>query len=156
MYKRQLLRVDLQGTLARRFVLPRLGEFCTRYPAVELEICMGDRLVDLVREGMDCVLRSGELSDSSMVARRVALLPQLTCASPAYLAARGVPDNIEALQRGHRAVNFLSTRSGKRLPLDFVDVYKRQAQACQGQRRKNRFEQFHGGFRVRQESMAHE
>ena len=117
---RGLLRVDLQGTLARRFVLPRLGEFCTRYPGVELEIGMGDRLVDLVREGMDCVLRSGELSDSSMVARRVALLPQLTCASPAYLAARGVPDNIEALQRGHRAVNFLSTRSGKRLPRDFV------------------------------------
>ena len=117
---RGLLRVDLQGTLARRFVLPRLGEFCTRYPGVELEIGMGDRLVDLVREGMDCVLRSGELSDSSMVARRVALLPQLTCASPAYLAMHGVPDSIEALQRGHRAVNFLSTRSGKRLPLDFV------------------------------------
>ena len=69
---------------------------------------------------MDCVLRSGELSDSSMVARRVALLPQITCASPAYLATHGVPDSIEALQRGHRAVNFLSTRSGKRLPLDFV------------------------------------
>ena len=117
---RGLLRVDLQGTLARRFVLPRLDEFCTRYPAVELEIGMGDRLVDLVREGMDCVLRSGELSDSSMVARRVALLPQLTCASPAYLAMHGVPDSIEALQRGHRAVNFLSTRSGKRLPLDFM------------------------------------
>lgn len=47
---RGLLRVDLQGTLARRFVLPRLDEFCTRYPAVELEIGMGDRLVDLVRE----------------------------------------------------------------------------------------------------------
>ncbi|KRD22231.1 MULTISPECIES: LysR family transcriptional regulator [Acidovorax] len=113
------LRVDLQGTLARHFVLPRIGEFCMRYPDVELEIGMGDRLVDLVREGVDCVLRGGELRDSTMVARRVALLPQVTCASREYLARHGTPTTVDAL-RGHRAVNFLSQRTGKPLPFDFI------------------------------------
>lgn len=113
------LRVDLQGTLARHFVLPRIGEFFGRYPDVELEIGMGDRLVDLVREGVDCVLRGGELRDSSMVARRVAMLQQVTCASREYLQRHGTPQTVEAL-RGHRAVNFLSQRTGKPMPFDFI------------------------------------
>lgn len=112
------LRVDLQGTLAMHFVLPVLDQFCARYPGIELEIGMGDRLVDLVREGVDCVLRAGELSDSSLVARRLALLEQLTCASPAYLAAHGTPRNLAELD-GHRAVNFFSPQTGKLWPLEF-------------------------------------
>ena len=114
------LRVDLQGTLAKHFVLPRIQEFFERYPDVELEIGMGDRLVDLVREGVDCVLRAGEPRDSSMVARRVAALKQVTCASSEYLQRHGVPQSIEELRAGHRAVNFLSTATGKALPLDFL------------------------------------
>jgi len=113
------LRVDLQGTLAKHFVLPVVHEFFERYPDIELEIGMGDRLVDLVREGVDCVLRAGELSDSAMVARRVATLRQVTCASREYLKRHGVPKTIDEL-RGHRAVNFLSARTGKPLPFDFV------------------------------------
>lgn len=122
------LRVDLQGTLARHFVLPRIGEFCERYPDVELEIGLGDRLVDLVREGVDCVLRGGELRDSTMVARRVALLQQVTCASREYLRRHGTPTTVDAL-RGHQAVNFLSQRTGKPLPFDFlVDGVARSVQ----------------------------
>ena len=114
------LRVDLQGTLAKHFVLPRIQDFFDRYPEVELEIGMGDRLVDLVREGVDCVLRAGEPRDSSMVARRVALLKQVTCASSEYLKRHGVPKTIDELRAGHRAVNFLSTATGKALPFDFL------------------------------------
>lgn len=112
------LRVDLHATLAMHFVMPVLGQFCARHPLIELEIGMGDRLVDLVREGVDCVLRVGELGDSSMVARRVALLEQLTCASPAYLAAHGTPRSLADLD-GHRAVNFFSAQTGKIWPFDF-------------------------------------
>ena len=112
------LRVDLHATLAMHFVMPVLDRFCARYPLIELEIGMGDRLVDLVREGVDCVLRVGELGDSSMVARRVALLEQLTCASPAYLAAHGTPRTLADLD-GHRAVNFFSAQTGKVWPFDF-------------------------------------
>ena len=115
------LRVDLQGTLAQHYVLPRLKEFFARYPDLELEIGMGDRLVDLVRDGVDCVLRVGELRDSSMVGRRVASLRQVTCASAAYLDKHGIPATLGDLAaQGHRAVNFISTSSGKLLPFDFI------------------------------------
>ena len=114
-----ILRVNLQGTLARHFVVPALPAFLQRYPDIELHIGEGDRLVDLVREGVDCVLRAGDLQDSSMVARRVALLEQVTVASPAYLARYGAPLDPGQLA-GHRAVNYVSTVTGKPYPLDFV------------------------------------
>ena len=114
-----LLRVNLQGTLARYFVVPALPAFLARYPDIELTIGEDDRLVDLVREGMDCVLRAGNLQDSSMVGRRVAQLPQVTVASPAYLAAYGEPDSLEALA-SHRAVNYVSSATGKPVPLEFI------------------------------------
>ena len=114
-----LLRVNLQGTLARHFVVPALPDFLERYPGMELHIGEGDRLVDLVREGVDCVLRAGTLQDSSMVGRRVANLEQITCASPAYLARFGEPADLQALA-GHRAVNFLSTATGRAIPLEFM------------------------------------
>jgi DNA-binding transcriptional LysR family regulator len=113
------LRVDLQESLARRFLLPHLGEFCARYPDIELDIGMGDRLVDLVREGVDCVLRAGSPRDSSMVQRHVVDNPQLTCASPAYLARYGVPASLPDLSQ-HRAVNFVSSATGRRIPFDFI------------------------------------
>ena len=112
------LRVDLQGTLATHFLLPHLGEFFEAYPDIELEIGMGDLLVDLVRERVDCVLRAGEPRDSSMVGRRVAALPQVTCASAAYLARHGTPGTLEEFRR-HRAVNFANA-GGKLLPFEFV------------------------------------
>jgi len=114
------VRVDLQETLARHYVLPRLREFFARYPDIDLEIGMGDRYVDIVREGMDCVLRVGELKDSSMVARRVATLAQVTVATPAYFGQYGIPATPDALQaQDHRAVNFYSSSSGRMLPFDF-------------------------------------
>jgi DNA-binding transcriptional LysR family regulator len=114
-----LLRVNLQGTLARFFVVPALAEFLAQYPEIEVHIGEDDRFVDLVREGVDCVLRAGTLQDSSMVGRRVALLEQVSVASPAYLAAYGEPADLDALT-GHRAVNYISSGGGRAMPLEFV------------------------------------
>ncbi|WP_244816514.1 LysR family transcriptional regulator [Caballeronia sp. Lep1P3] len=114
-----LLRVNLQGTLARHFIVPALPAFLERYSQIELQIGEDDRLVDLVREGVDCVLRAGTLQDSSMIARRVALLEQVTVASPAYLARHGTPKSLDALA-SHRAVNYLSSATGRALPLEFA------------------------------------
>ena len=114
-----LLRVNVQGTLAKHFVMPALPEFIATYPGIELHIGEDDRLVDLVREGIDCVLRAGTLQDSSMVGRRIASMEQLTVASPAYLAQFGEPASLEALQ-DHRAVNYISSSSGKALPMQFI------------------------------------
>jgi DNA-binding transcriptional LysR family regulator len=54
-----LLRVNLQGTLARFFVMPALGTFLDQYPEVILHIGEDDRLIDMIKEGVDCVLRAG-------------------------------------------------------------------------------------------------
>jgi DNA-binding transcriptional LysR family regulator len=113
-----LLRVNLQGTLARHFVIPALPGFLARYPALELSIGEGDRLVDLVREGIDCVLRAGDLQDSSMVGRRVAQMEQVTCASPEYLARYGEPKHWKDFA-GHLAVNYVSSTTGRPYPLEF-------------------------------------
>ncbi|NTX63700.1 LysR family transcriptional regulator [Myxococcus sp. CA051A] len=112
------LRVDVHGTLARHFVLPALPSFLAEYPDLKLHLGEGDRLVDLVREGIDCVLRVGDLQDSAMVGRRVALLKEVTCASPAYLARHGTPTRLEELE-GHVAVGFISSATGSMIPLEF-------------------------------------
>jgi DNA-binding transcriptional LysR family regulator len=114
-----LLRANLQGTLARHFVVPALPAFLAQFPQIELQLGEDDRLVDLVREGVDCVLRAGSLQDSSMVGRRVAELEQVTVASPEYLARYGEPADLAALST-HRAVNYLSSATGKTVPLEFA------------------------------------
>lgn len=114
-----VLRVSLQGTLARHFVMPALPEFLDRFPAMDLRIGESDRFVDLVQEGVDCVLRAGDLKDSSMVGRRIAQMEQVTCASPAYLARFGEPDNTDDFA-GHVAVNYISTATGRPFPLEFT------------------------------------
>lgn len=117
---RGLLRVDVHGTLARHFVLPALPRFLDAYPEIELHMSEGDRLADLIREGIDCVLRAGEPKDTDMIARRIAVLEESTLASPGYLARFGVPRRIEALEGGHRMVGFHSTATGGLLPLEFT------------------------------------
>jgi len=74
-----------------RSLFPRLPDFLQRYPDIQLHLSEGDRLVDLVREGVDCVLRVGSLSDSTMIGRSVAMLDEVTVASPAYLKRHGTP-----------------------------------------------------------------
>jgi DNA-binding transcriptional LysR family regulator len=114
-----LLRVDVHGRLARHFVLPGLPEFLKEYPGMQLYMSEGDRLVDLIREGIDCVLRAGDLQDSDMIARRVGLLEEVTCASPEYIARFGMPKNLDDLG-GHQMIGFWSTAIGGLLPLEFT------------------------------------
>lgn len=116
---RGLLRVDVHGTLARHFLLPGLSGFLARYPDLQLHIGEGDRLVDLVREGVDCVLRVGDLQDSAMISRRIAMLEEVTCASPEYLDRFGAPETPDDLS-GHHMVGFVSSATGSVLPLEFA------------------------------------
>jgi DNA-binding transcriptional LysR family regulator len=111
--------VDVHGTLARHFVLPSLPHFLETYPDIEFYMSEGDRLVDLVREGIDCVLRVGTPQDSDMVARRVAMLEEVTLAAPAYVEKHGLPEHPDRLD-GHRMVGFRSTATGGVLPLEFI------------------------------------
>jgi DNA-binding transcriptional LysR family regulator len=113
------VRVEMHGSHAVQLVLPRLREFHARYPDIELVISSGDRLVDLVREGVDCALRSGSLRDSSLIARRVGTVHEVVCASPAYLAAHGTPTHPEQLAQ-HHAVGFFAANHDIDYPFAFV------------------------------------
>lgn len=113
-----VLRVDVHSVLARHFMLPGLPGFLARYPDIQLRIGEGDRYVDLVREGVDCVLRVGKPADSGMIGRRVAMLAEGTYASPGYLERHGTPASPDGLE-GHRMVAFVSSATGGVLPLEF-------------------------------------
>jgi DNA-binding transcriptional LysR family regulator len=114
-----LLRVDVQGTLARHFILPSLPAFFAEYPDIELSMSEGERWIDLIREGVDCVLRFGNLPDSDLVARRVVTLERLTCAAPDYFERFGTPADLESLE-GHRMIGLRSLSTGNLRPLEFV------------------------------------
>lgn len=125
---RGLLRLDLHGVHATWLILPRLQEFRDRYPLLDLHISSGDRLVDLVKEGIDCVVRAGRPRDSSLVARPLAEMPQLICASPDYLRRHGElhhPDDLEQ----HFAVGFFARGNSSRYPITLqVDGQERDYQ----------------------------
>jgi DNA-binding transcriptional LysR family regulator len=113
------LRIEVQGTLARHFLMPNLPAFFAQYPDVEISMNESDRWVDLVHEGVDCALRWGELADSGLVARRLAVLTRVTCAAPAYLTRFGRPKSLEDLD-GHRIVGLRRFTTGELEPLKFV------------------------------------
>lgn len=110
------LRVDMPSGIAHALVLPHLGDFQQRYPDIHLLIGVNDRQVDLIQEGVDCVIRTGALNDSTLIARRLGELRWITCAAPSYFKEKGTPDSLEDLQR-HRAVHYFSstTRGGGEL-----------------------------------------
>jgi DNA-binding transcriptional LysR family regulator len=116
---RGVLRVDMHGTHATGIVLPRIREFRERYPNIDIVISSEDRLVDLVREGIDCAIRGGTVRDSSLVARRLAVIPEVTCASPDYLARFGTPQHPSELA-AHQAVQFFNSSGGRAYPFEFT------------------------------------
>ena len=116
-----MLRVEVQGTIARHFLMPGLPRFFARYPDIEIAMSESDRWVDVVREGVDCVLRYGALPDSDLVARTVIALERITCAAPAYIERYGSPATPDDLAQ-HRAVGLRSLTSGALAPFEFVDT----------------------------------
>jgi LysR family transcriptional regulator for bpeEF and oprC len=113
------LRIDVPPPIGRLILIPHLCDFSSRYPDVELVIGMGDRAVDLVREAVDCVIRVGELQDSTLVARRIGTFQSITCGAPDYLERYGTPHSIDDLQQ-HQAVHYFSTRTGRTIDWDFI------------------------------------
>ncbi|MFJ5297091.1 LysR family transcriptional regulator [Pseudomonas sp. NPDC088368] len=114
------LRVDMTLSLARLVVLPRIKDFQARFPDVELTLTMADRTVELIQEGIDCVIRAGTPEDSpTLVAKRIGAFDWIVCASPEYLAEHGTPNTLEDLA-DHHAVGYLSSRTARSLEWHFV------------------------------------
>ncbi|MDR7152686.1 DNA-binding transcriptional LysR family regulator [Hydrogenophaga palleronii] len=114
------LRVDVGTSVAREIIIPALHGFFERYPDIQLDLGVTDRSVDLLVDNVDCVIRGGELVDQSLVARRVANVPLMTVASPAYLKAHGTPTHPEQLENEHHMVNHFSTRNGQPFTNEFT------------------------------------
>ncbi len=106
------VRADMPGALARALVLPQLKDFQLRYPDIELSLGLNDRNVDIIGEGVDCVVRTGPLPDSGLVAKPLGSLQWITCAAATYLNQHGEPDSLEQL-RQHQVVNYASSMTGR-------------------------------------------
>jgi DNA-binding transcriptional LysR family regulator len=113
-----LVRVDVHGTQARYFLLPGLPRFRQQYPDIRLHFSEAHQPLDMIREGLDCILRAGELSDSPLIKRRLAVLDRGTFASPDYLNHFGTPQSPDDLER-HEMVGLLSSDSSEIIPLAF-------------------------------------
>lgn len=113
------LRVDVGTSIARMLIIPQLASFQARYPDIQIDLGVTDRTVDLIADNVDCVVRGGELSDQSLVARRVGNLEFFTMASPAYLQRHGTPQHPRDLENGHNNVIFFSPVAQRRYPLEF-------------------------------------
>ncbi|WP_314104560.1 LysR substrate-binding domain-containing protein [uncultured Stenotrophomonas sp.] len=111
------LRVDVPAPLARFLLVPALPGFHARYPDIQLDLGVSDRNVDLIDENVDCVIRGGELTDPSLVARRIGDLQAGLYAAPAYLDALGVPEHPQALEaEPHRIVGYRGSRKAGVMP----------------------------------------
>ncbi|MBS0511918.1 MAG: LysR family transcriptional regulator [Proteobacteria bacterium] len=93
------LRINAPFSFGILHLAPLWGPFMERYPDVELEVTLADRMVDVVEEGFDVIVRISRLEDSSLVYRRLASTRILACASPEYLARNGSPASVEDLAR---------------------------------------------------------
>jgi DNA-binding transcriptional LysR family regulator len=114
---------DVDGTQARHFLLPALPGFLQRYPGIRLHISEAHQPLDMIREGFDCILRTGDLGDSSLIQRRLATLERGTFASPGYLGQFGAPHSPDGLD-GHQMVGLMSPHANEIIPLVFRSADK--------------------------------
>jgi len=114
------LRVDMPVAIARNLVIPRLPQFLQQYPGIELELSSSDRLVDVIREGFDCVVRVGTLKDSGLIARPLGKLSVINCASPDYLARFGYPEGLDDLA-SHAVVHYALNLGSRAQGFEYYD-----------------------------------
>ncbi len=113
------LRIDVGTSVAQLLIIPHLAEFHARYPDIQVDLGVSDRTVDLIGDNVDCVIRGGELSDQSLVARRIGNLEFITVAAPAYLERKGTPTHPLEIEEKHASVIYFSPQSGRHYPLEF-------------------------------------
>jgi DNA-binding transcriptional LysR family regulator len=139
------LRVDLPTEFARSTVMPALPTFMERHPGIELELSSTDRRVDLIQEGMDCVLRVGGIVDETLVARTLGALRMVNAASPAYLARHGVPRTLADLTaQGHRMVHYTPTLGSRPLGWEYPTGHTHAMLALPGSLSVNNVQTYHG------------
>jgi LysR family transcriptional regulator, regulator for bpeEF and oprC len=104
------LRVDVPVAFGRGLLIPALPRFTQRYPELQLEVQLNDRVIDLIEEEVDLVVRAGPVKEPHLIARQIVSTRLITCASPEYLRAHGIPGDPDELRR-HKLIGHLSTTS---------------------------------------------
>ncbi|CAN5190574.1 LysR family transcriptional regulator [soil metagenome] len=106
------LRIEVPSPFARMILVPALPDFHARYPDIQIDIGVSDRIVDLIGENVDCVVRGGAIADQSLKARHIADLSLGMFAAPSYLARLGRPSHPQELEDSeHRIIGFLWSRT---------------------------------------------
>lgn len=113
------LKVDMASAIANFILLPALPSFIQQYPEIQLELGVSDTNIDLLSDNVDCVIRGGELSDTSLIAKRIAELKFVTCAAPSYLEKNGTPQTPDELSSKHSIIYYRSRRTNRLMPLRF-------------------------------------
>lgn len=115
------LRVDMPSGIARHIAMPQLPDFLGQHPQLQLELSSTDRRVDVVREGFDCVVRVGTLSDSSLIAKPLGYLPLINIASRDYLQAYGIPQHADDLHQ-HRLIHYQPNLGTRHAGFEYLDT----------------------------------
>jgi LysR family transcriptional regulator for bpeEF and oprC len=110
------LKVDMTTSMASLLMSDGIPDFLSRYPGISLELGCTDRPINMVSEGVDCVIRVGQINEPLLVARRIGSMSFVTCAAPGYLAKHGVPEHPRDLFQ-HRWINYFA--HGKPVSWDF-------------------------------------
>jgi LysR family transcriptional regulator for bpeEF and oprC len=91
----------------RLYLIPKLQEFFAQYPDIDLELRTAPDLEDLIARGLDIAIHNGPLSDSSLIARKIASVPVVMVATPSYLEQNGIPTDLSHLEQ-HNCIVFAS------------------------------------------------
>jgi DNA-binding transcriptional LysR family regulator len=126
------VRVDAPERLAHINLIPKLPEFFSKYPDIQVRVGSNDRFADLVGEGIDCAIRVGALRDSGLVARRIGQMEQVNCASASYLARHGTPASLADLAQ-HYQVKFFSSQTGRDMEWEYQEDGENRTLAMRSQ-----------------------
>ena len=127
------LRISAPTSFGADCLMPLISDYLTRHDSVEIDLVLSDRYVDLIEDGFDAVIRLGDITDSSLIARPLKPYRYVVCASPSYLAHRGRPDTPEDLA-GHECVVFSYWSRPNGGEWEFTDSHERPITINVGER----------------------
>jgi len=119
------IRVDAAPALGTFVVIPALPDFCNAYPEIDVDLRIGYRHADLIAENVDCAIRAGDVTDESLVAKRIGEFRFITCASPQYLRRHGTPKVPGDLEKNHRTLGLMYGTAVKPQPFVFAKGQER-------------------------------
>ncbi|WP_198666546.1 LysR family transcriptional regulator [Marinomonas shanghaiensis] len=125
---RGILRVDMPSRFAATVVIPNLADFIEKYPNIRLKISSADYRVDMIKEGIDCVIRVGSLDDSSLIARPLTQYRSLNCVSPSYIKKFGIPQTIAELAN-HKLIEYSPSLGNLSAQFEYMDNGKVRQQS---------------------------